>query len=77
MEQLTCTVQKAEIRKAHENPRVGARWVGRGVLGAPRLRFPNQASKDVMLEMISHTPSRSSRDLPYFHHTSVKVMKFA
>lgn len=83
MEQITGTVQKAEIRQAHENPR----WFGvllvvcsagfgclnlKGTFGgnfwSPRFFyvFGNQASKDVMLEMISHTPSRSSRDLPVF-----------
>ena len=95
MEQITGTVQKAEIRQAHENPRwfgalllvlFGRFWVleFEGSLGgafwSPRFFtvFGNQASKDVMLEMISHTPSRSSRDLPEFSIIQkVKVMKFA
>ena len=93
VEQITGTVQKAEIRQAHENPRwfgavclFGRFWVleFEGTLGgafwSPRFLtvFGNQASKDVMLEMISHTPSRSSRDLPGISIIQkVKVMKFA
>ena len=82
MEQITGTVQKAEIRQAHENPGwfgavvcsagfgclnlKGTLWGGFLVTTIFLPFFWNQASKDVMLEMRSHTPSRSSRDLPEF-----------